>query len=107
MIVVMLMGVASITVFADDEIDYSFYKLSSDAAECFSRKLAPTDDKAAGVLKANEDEQDKVTVVLQGGGSLSNESKLGQGIDAAGNYLAFAESSKDGGWLGGLIFLIT
>ena len=57
MIVVMLMGVASITVFADDEIDYSFYKLSSDAAECFSRKLAPTDDKAAGVLKANENEQ--------------------------------------------------
>ena len=103
MIAVMLMGVASITVFADDEIDYSFYKLSSDAAECFSRKLAPTDDKAAGVLKANEDEQDKVTVVLQGGGSLSNESKLGQGIDAAGNYLAFAESSKDGGWLGGWI----
>ena len=103
MIVVMLMGVASITVFADDEIDYSFYKLSSDAAECFSRKLAPTDDKAAGVLKANEDEQDKVTVVLQGGGSLSNESKLGQGIDAAGNYLAFAESNTNGGWLGGWI----
>ena len=103
MIVVMLMGVASITVFADDEIDYSFYKLSSDAAECFSRKLAPTDNKAAGVLKKNEDGQDKVTVVLSGGGSLSQSPPFTDSIGTAGNYLAFAESNTKDGWLGGWI----
>lgn len=103
MIITVLIGTASITAFADeDNIDYSFYRLSSNAAECFSRKLAPDKDKPAGTLKKNENDQDKMTVVLQYGGS-QEALNAGNGINAAGNYLAFAESQSDGGWIGGWI----
>ena len=102
MIITVLIGTTSITAFAADDIDYSFYRLSSNAAECFSRKLAPDKDKPAGTLKANENDQDKMTVVLQYGGS-QEALNSGNGINAAGNYLAFAESQSDGGWIGGWI----
>ena len=103
MIITVLIGTTSITAFADeDNIDYSFYRLSSNAAECFSRKLAPDKDKPAGTLKKNENDQDKMTVVLQYGGS-QEALNAGNGINAAGNYLAFAESQSDGGWIGGWI----
>ena len=102
MIITVLIGTTSITAFAADDIDYSFYRLSSNAAECFSRKLAPDTNKPAGTLKANENDQDKMTVVLQYGGS-QEALNSGNGINAAGNYLAFAESQSDGGWIGGWI----
>lgn len=104
MIITVLIGTTSITAFAaGDDIDYSFYRLSSNAADCFSHKLAPDKNKPAGLLKKNENDNGKMTVVLQYGGS-QTALNAGNGINAAGNYLAFAESAnKDGDWIGGWI----